>query len=116
MSGNCLLLDQPAGQNPLKIWLPYALQDATLFLATLTFAEVHLEIMFGNYRSQKILVHKGDTINAVNTKLEDSKHAFSNETIGAVAMLAAMEVNHKNHLPSRSNTSRNSSLTDKTFF
>lgn len=96
MALNCLPVDQGKGQNPLtKIWLPYALQDSTLFLATLTFAEVHLEIMSGNYKSRRTLLHKGDSIKAVNAKLGDRGHALSNEAIGAVAMLAAMEVSRE---------------------
>ena len=96
MALNCLPVDQPKGQDPLtKTWLPYALQDSTLFLATLTFAGTHLEILSGNYKSPKTLIHKGLSIQAVNAKLGDREHALSNETIGAVAMLAAMEVCHE---------------------
>ena len=99
MALNCLPVDQRKGQNPLtQMWLPYALQDSTLFIATLTFAEVHLEILSGNYKSQRALLHKGDSIKAINARLGDREQALSNETIGAVAMLAAMEVCHKNRL------------------
>lgn len=99
MALNCLPVDQSKGQNPLtKTWLPYALQDSTLFLATMTFAEVHLEILSGNFKSRKNLLHKGDSIKAVNAKLGDPERALSNETIGAVAMLAAMEVCHETRL------------------
>ena len=93
MALHCIPVDQRRGQNAVtKIWLPYALQDVTLFLATLTFAEVLLDIMSGNYRSEKSLLRKTDLIKAVNIKLRDREHVLSNETIGAVAMLAAMEV------------------------
>ena len=93
MALNCLPVGERKAQNPLtKIWLPYALQDLTLFLATLTFAEVHLEILSGSYKSHRALLHKGASIKAVNAKLGDREQALSNETIGAVAMLAAMEV------------------------
>ena len=96
MALNCLPVDQPKGQNPLtKTWLPYAMQDSTLFLATLTFAAAHLEILSGNYKSPRTLLHKSHSIIAVNAKLGDREHALSNETIGAVAMLAAMEVCHE---------------------
>ena len=99
MAINCLPVDHGIGENPLtKIWLPYALQDYTLFLTTLTFAVAHLEILSGNYKSPKTLLNKGQAIKAVNAKLRDSEHALSNETIGAVAMLAAMEVWHATHL------------------
>lgn len=96
---NSLPVDHGIGENPLtKIWLPYALQDSTLFLTTLTFAVAHLEILSGNYESLKTLVNKGKAIKAVNAKLHDREHALSNETIGAVAMLAALEVWHAIHL------------------
>lgn len=99
MAINCLPVDHGNGENPLtKIWLPYALQDYTLFLATLTFAVAHLEILSGNYKSPRTLLHKGHLIKAVNAKLRDREHALSNETIGAVAMLAAMEVCHETRL------------------
>ena len=96
MAPNCLHVDQRKDQNPLtKIWLPYALQDSTLFLATLNFAEVHLEILSRKCNSPRVLLHKGHSIRAVNARLMDRKHALSNETIGAVAMLAAIEVSHR---------------------
>lgn len=95
MAINCLPVDHGNGENPLtKIWLPYALQDPTLFIATLTFAVAHLEILSGKYKSPRTLCHKGKSIKAVNAKLRHREHALSNETIGAVAMLAAMEVCH----------------------
>ena len=78
------------------------MQDPTLFLATLTFAELHLEILSGNNKSRTFLLHKGDSIKAVNGKLGDREHALSNEAIGAVAMLAAMEVCPKIPLLTRS--------------
>ena len=93
MALNCVPVDHGRGQTPLtKVWLPYAFQDSTLFLATMTFAEVHLGILSGNHRSERTLVHKCDSIKAVNAMLRDRKHALSNEAIGAVAMLAAIEV------------------------
>lgn len=103
MAINCLPVDHGIGENPLtKIWLPYALQDSTLFLATLTFAVAHLEILSGNYKSPTTLLNKGKVIKAVNAKLRDRENALSNEAIGAVAMLAAMEVWHATHLHLRS--------------
>ena len=99
MSLNCLPIDQHKAQNPFtKTWLPYALQDSTLFQATLNFAEVHLDVMSGNYNSQRAISYKGQSIRAVNAKLRDDEHALSNETIGAVAMLAAIEVCHQSRM------------------
>lgn len=99
MALNCLPINEHKGQNPLtKLWLAYALQDTTLFLATLTFAEVHLDIILGKYKSQRALLHKCDSIKAVNARLGDRENALSDETIGAVAMLAAIEVCHADRL------------------
>ena len=99
MALNCLPIDQHKGQNPFtKTWLPYALQDSTLFQATLNFAQVHLDVMAGKYNSQRAIFHKGQSIRAVNAKLMDVEHALSNETIGAVAMLAAIEVCHQSRM------------------
>ena len=103
MALNCLPIDQHKGQNPItKCWIHYALQDSTLFQATLNFAEVHLDILSGNYNSQRAIFHKGQSIRAINSKLGDSEHALSNETIGAVAMLAAIEVCHQSRISDRS--------------
>ena len=96
MALSCLPIDQHKSQNPItKMWLSYALQDSTLFQATLNFAEVHLDVLSGNYNSQRAIVYKDQSIRAVNAKLRDAEHALSNETIGAVAMLAAIEVCHR---------------------
>ena len=63
----------------------------------MTFSETHLGVLLGNYKNQRALRHKNDLIKAVNAKLGDRKHASSNESIGAVAMLAATEVCSENH-------------------
>lgn len=103
MALNCQPINEHKSQNPLtKLWLAYALQDTTLFLATLTFAEVHLDIILGKYKSQRALLHKCDSIKAVNARLGDLEYALSDETIGAVAMLAAIEVCHVDRLLGRS--------------
>ena len=99
MALSCLPIDQHKSQNPItKMWLSYALQDSTLFQATLNFAEVHLDVVSGNYNSRRAIVYKDQSIKAVNAKLRDNEHALSNETIGAVAMLAAIEVCHQRRM------------------
>ena len=74
------------------LWLSYALQDETLFLATLNFASVHLDILARRPISSRALAYKSDVIKTVNNRLASSEEALSNSTIGAVAMLAAVEV------------------------
>ena len=75
-----------------KMWLPYALQDPALYLCTLTFAVGYLDMLGFNHQYSKRLSYKGQTINAVNTRLRSSENEISNATIGAVAMLAITEV------------------------
>ena len=93
MARNCLPADPGNGSNPLtKIWVPYAMTDPALFMATVNFAAVHLDILRGKYSSTHTLTHKIETIRLINAKLQNSTEALSNETIGSVVMLAAMEV------------------------
>ncbi len=66
--------------------------DPILFIATLNFAAVHLDILRGRYNSPHTLTHKIETIRLINVRLQNSTEALSNETIGSVAMLVAMEV------------------------
>lgn len=93
MARNCLPIDPGNGSNPLtKVWVPYAITDPALFLATLNFAAVHLNILRGQYNSRSTLMHKGETIRLINARLQKPTESLTNETIGSVAMLAATEV------------------------
>lgn len=93
MARSCLPIDHGNGPNPLtKIWVPYAMTDPVIFLATLNFAAVHLDILQGQYTSPKTLMNKGETIRLINAKLQSSTEALTDTTIGAVVMLAGMEV------------------------
>lgn len=93
MARTCLPIDLGNASNPLaKMWIPYAMTDPVLFLATINFAAVHLDILRGQYSSPHTLTHKIETIRLVNARLQNSAEALSNENIGSVAMLAAMEV------------------------
>ena len=84
MAVNCLPLDPGEGENAItKVWLPYALQEPAMFVATLTFSAVHLEILNGSgITSSRVLAHKGNAITAVNARLNTPELALSNETIG----------------------------------
>ena len=93
MAKNCLPVDPGNGQNPLvKVWVPYAMADPVLFLATLSFAAVHLDVLRGQDISPGTLFYKGETIRMINQRLASPTHTLTNTTIGAVAMLAAVEV------------------------
>lgn len=93
MARRCLPVEVGKGQNPLtNIWMPYALADPLLFLATLNFAAAHIDIVHGRLSNPRTIAQKGETIRLINLRLQDSADIVSDTTIGAVAMLAAMEV------------------------
>ena len=80
------------GQHPLiDIWMPYAVADPVLFLATLTMAASHLDVVHGRRKNPRTLAQKGEVIRLVNLRL-NSAEAVSDSTIGAVLMLASLEV------------------------
>ena len=80
------------GGSLARLWLSYALQDETMFLATLSFATAHRDILTKQYSSVQNLAYKNEVIKTVNKRLLSPEKAISNSTIGAVAMLAAVEV------------------------
>lgn len=94
MAINCLpVLNPVKAVDPLTgIWLPYAMQDQTLFEATLTFAAVHLDLMMGRLRTPGTLWRKQETIKAINANMQSPDDGLSNANIGAVAMMASLEV------------------------
>ena len=80
------------GQHPLlDIWMPHAVTDPALFLATLNFAAVHLDVMHGRRSNPRTLVQKGEAMHLINLRL-NSAETVSDTTIGAVLMLAVVEV------------------------
>lgn len=90
---NCFPVEPGRGQHPLtNIWMPYAVADPLLFLATTNYAAAHLDIMYGRQNNLRTLAQKAETIRLINLRLQDSAETLSNSTIGAVAMLAAAEV------------------------
>ena len=90
---NFLPVETGRGQHPLtNVWIPHAVADPLLFLATLNFAAAHLDIIHGRQCSPRTIAQKLETIRLIKLRLKDSAESLSNTTIGAVAMLAAMEV------------------------
>ena len=80
------------GQHPLiDIWMPYAVTDPVLFLATLTMAASNLDVVHGRPKNPKTLAQKGEVIRLINRRL-NSAETVSDSTIGAVLMLASAEV------------------------
>ena len=93
MARNCLPTDLGCESNALtNIWVPYAMTDPVLFLATLNFAAAHLDILRGRWNNPGTLNRKIQTTRLVNARLQNDAEALSNETIGSVAILAATEV------------------------
>ena len=93
MARNCLPSDLGYESNSLtQVWIPYAMTDPALFLATLNFAAAHLDILWGRWNSSSTLARKIQTTRLVNARLQNKTEALSNETIGSVAVLAATEV------------------------
>lgn len=72
--------------------MPLAVADPLLFLATLNFSAVHLDFMRGQCGSRTTLIHKGETIRLINARLQSPTEALTNITIGAITLLAAVEV------------------------
>ena len=58
----------------------------------MAFATVYLESMVSYNRSSRSLAYKSETIKAINANLDSPETALSDSTIGAVAMLMAIEV------------------------
>ena len=91
MARNFLPVMAGKGQHPLtNVWIPNAVADPLLFLATINFAAAHLDFLHGRSTSSRTIAQKVETIRLINLRLPESN--LSDSTIGAVAMLAAMEV------------------------
>lgn len=94
MARRYLPIDAGDGSNnPLtKVWVPNAIADPLLFLTTLNVAAIHLDLLQGRYSSPATIARKGEAIHLINARLQRPSQALTNETIGSVVMLAAMEV------------------------
>ena len=66
--------------------------DPVLFQATTTYAAAHLDMLHGRQNQARTLVRKVQTISMINEQLQCDKTALSNSNIGAIAMLASLEV------------------------
>ena len=63
-----------------------------LFLSTMAFATAYLESIGTYTRSSQSLSYKSQTIRAINANLQCPGKAVSDATIGAVAVLVAVQV------------------------
>lgn len=92
MARGCLPVDLH-GANPFRaLWLPMIMTDPVLFQAVTDFAAVQLEIHDNRPNQHRALLRKAKTMAMINERLQSPSEATSDATIGAVALLAAMEV------------------------
>ncbi|KAF6231673.1 hypothetical protein HO173_010205 [Letharia columbiana] len=90
---NFRLVETGRGQHPLtKRWMPHTVADPLLFLATLNFAAAHLDNIQGRPSSPRTIAQKIETIRLIYSRLQGSVDSVSATTIGAVALLPAMEI------------------------
>lgn len=83
---------QEVGINPLrKVWIPFVLGDPVLFQATINFAAVHLDNLYGQPNHVAAVTRKTLTMRMINEQL-NTEATISNSTIGAVGMLVGMAV------------------------
>ena len=96
MAYKCLPIDNGRDENPLRtILLPLIMTDPILFQASTSFAAVHLDLITKHKSQPKTLLDKSKTIYMVNLRLQCPDQATADSTIGAVAILAAMEVSEE---------------------
>ena len=85
----------PGNENndPLTmVWASHAIADPLLFLSTLNLATIHLDVLNGQHSSPVTIARKCEAIRRINARVQSPNDALTNETIGSVVMLAAMEV------------------------
>ena len=91
----CLPIDRGLGAdiNPLRTsWIPLAIANPLLFQATTNYAAFHLDFLHGTQDQVKSLAGKALTIKMINEQLQCLEHTVSNSMIGAIAMMASIEV------------------------
>ncbi len=73
-------------------YMPAARHHDALWHASVSFASAMSQIFQGVSVDPVSLIHKGDTIRAINSELSDLSHPIADETIAAVQCLASIEV------------------------
>ena len=95
MARNCLPIDRggSSDNNPVRtVWIPLAMSDAVFFQATVTYAAVHLDMLNRTQNQTRTLTKKAQTISMIKERLRCNEDALSNSTVGAISMLAALDV------------------------
>ena len=75
-----------------NMWIPLTLSDSLLFQASINFAAVHRDALLSHQDQSKSLMRKARTIDMVNSRLRRPDAAVADACLGAVCLLAAIEV------------------------
>ena len=100
----CVPLDRglEADENPLRAsWIPLAIADPLLFQATTTYAALHRGLLCGVQGHVESLARKARTIEMIIEQLHEADQRITDSTIGAIAMMASIEVSIYNVLQSK---------------
>lgn len=75
----------------------YVKTDPALFHSILYLVALHYDLRYGQEDSPVCLYHGGEAFRVINERLADVNGVFSDQTIGAVAMLVNKEVSQPPH-------------------
>jgi hypothetical protein len=78
--------------NPEGNFFSYVKTDTALFHSILYLVALHYDLKYGQQDSPSSLYHGGEAFRIINERLTDVNGVFSDQTIGAVAMLVNKEV------------------------
>lgn len=78
--------------GPRKEWFPFAVQDPTLFQATLFVAAANYDTLNGRKLEALFLHHRGALIRTISSRIENPETATTDSTIGAVTLLMMVDV------------------------
>lgn len=77
--------------NPEGRWMSVALMDPAIIHATLSLVAIHRRDRYSIEMSKVYFKHRGEAMNIIASRLNDSKQATSDATIGAVAILSSSD-------------------------
>ena len=75
------------------------MRDAVLFHGTLAYAAGHLDMILERQPRPETLMKKTQAIQMIKERVSCNTKVSSNSTIGAIAMLASLEVRVHSQLP-----------------
>ena len=77
--------------NPEGIWMSVAISDPVMFHATLCRVALHKSQTRGGPSASSYFWHRGEAMRLISHNLADPRHAMSDATIGAVAILSSAD-------------------------